>query len=141
MKDEKLKLYAKNHEELLIISALLQDAIVPACDIKYIPKDNCFTLIAQRFRWDKFETEPSSFERILCLVEIRGVKQVQKLSFEKSSVCGLYELLTITLEESFLKLVFAGGAEIKLKMNKEWEIRIKDIGDPWPGAHLPFHPA
>ena len=47
-----LKLRAEDAEDLAVISACLQDALVPVRDLAYVPEDRTFLLVANRFRWE-----------------------------------------------------------------------------------------
>ncbi len=139
-----LKLSAQDAEDIQVIAAVLQDAIVPLCDTLYRPADKCFVMIAHRFRWDDVpcpdKEEPPCFERVHCALEVDGVEGVQQHGFDHAAGCGMLDLLTIMLENGSLKLVFAGGAEIRLKLGN-WRLRIKDFGEPWPTTHQPVHTA
>ncbi len=144
MNDVLLKLSACDSEDMQVIAAVLQDAIVPLCDMLYRPADKCFVMIAHRFRWDDVKeagtTETPCFERVHCALEVDGVEGVQQHNFGKDQGCGMLDLLTIMLENGSLKLVFAGGAEVRLKLGN-WRLRIKDFGEPWPTALQPAHTA
>lgn len=140
-----LKLSARDGEDVQVIAAVLQDAIAPVCDMLYRPADKCFVMVLHRFRWDALEeaakADPPCYERVHCLLEIDGVEGVQMHGFGKPEGCGgMLDLLTLLLEEGALTLVFAGGAQVRLKI-KEWQLRIKDIGEPWPTVHQPAHTA
>ena len=52
---EHLKLRALDAADLEIIGALLQDALVPFSDVKFIEKDRRFILVASRFKWREAE--------------------------------------------------------------------------------------
>lgn len=140
-----LKLSAQDADDLQIIAAVLQDAIVPVCDMLYTPAEKNFIMAVHRFRWDDVKfTEascPPCFERVHCAVDIDGVENVQQHGFDKGPRCGMLDLLTLMLEKGDLKLVFAGGAEVRLKLAPGWRMRIKDFGDPWPSSCQPSHPA
>src|SRR5437763_17207664 len=47
-----LKLRAEDADDLAVISACLQDALVPVADLAYVPEDGTFLLVANRFRWE-----------------------------------------------------------------------------------------
>ena len=52
----------------------------------------------------------------------------------------MLDLLTILLEDGCLRIIFAGGAQLRLKLGN-WQLRIEDFGEPWPTVHQPHHPA
>ena len=45
-----LKLRAEDSEDIQIISAVLQDSIVPVCDMAFQPETKSFVIVAQRLR-------------------------------------------------------------------------------------------
>ena len=53
-----LKLVALDPEDLAIVSAHLQDAIVRVGDLAYLPKERRFALVARRFDWEASPDEP-----------------------------------------------------------------------------------
>jgi hypothetical protein len=48
-----LKLRGEDSEDLKVISAHLQDAIVPLADMAWLPEQGRFVLLLNRFRWEK----------------------------------------------------------------------------------------
>jgi hypothetical protein len=53
VEDRAFRVRAESLEDLEIISAMLQDAIVPISEIAWRRMDNRFVMITQRFRWEK----------------------------------------------------------------------------------------
>jgi len=51
-----MKLRARDRGDLEVISALLQDALVPLVDVTYLRREKRFVLVANRFRWPEAET-------------------------------------------------------------------------------------
>ena len=49
---EGLKLRARDAGDLEMIAAILQDALVPLADMKYLPREQRFALMLNRFRWE-----------------------------------------------------------------------------------------
>src|SRR5260370_7067427 len=47
-----LKLRAEDAEDLAVISACLQDALVAVRDLAYAPQERSFLFVANRFRWE-----------------------------------------------------------------------------------------
>ena len=47
-----LKLLARGREDLEIIAACLQDALVPLADVLYQKREKRFVMVANRFRWE-----------------------------------------------------------------------------------------
>lgn len=133
---ELLKLRAADAEDIQVLSAVLQDSIVPVCDIGYEPEIRTFILVAQRLRREK--SAEGSQERICCALTINGVKGVHTHGIDLQSE-QMLDLLAIILEpERTLNLVFAGDARIRVDLDL-WAGVIEDFGEPWPASCHPCH--
>jgi hypothetical protein len=53
-----LKLLAVAPEDLEILSAHLQDALVPICDIAYLGDERLFVMVVNRFKWENGAVVP-----------------------------------------------------------------------------------
>ena len=78
MTEKNLKLIANNLEDLKVISAHLQDAIVSTLDIANLKKNRIFLLQLNRFMWE--DVEKGVFrknKRIKCAVKFEEVFKVE----------------------------------------------------------------
>lgn len=57
-----LRLLARGQEDLQIIAACLQDALVPLADVLYQKREKRFVMVANRFRWELLEPEDEAAE-------------------------------------------------------------------------------
>ncbi|MGY9006559.1 MAG: DUF2948 family protein, partial [Alphaproteobacteria bacterium] len=55
MSREPLKLRAIDSDDLDVLGAFLQDALVPVCDMQFIPDERRFVLVANRFCWERLD--------------------------------------------------------------------------------------
>ena len=131
-----LKLRAVDAEDVQIVSAVLQDAIVPICDIVWQPEPRRFVMVAQRLRREA--TDAAAPERICCALDLQGVTQAQLHGLSLQEPARMLELLMLGVEGDTLHLIFADDARIRLKLSA-WTLRIEDFGAPWPAAHQPQH--
>ena len=53
-----LKLRAHDAEDLAVVSALLQDAIVPAKEMTFLADERRFVMVANRFMWERQPDSP-----------------------------------------------------------------------------------
>ena len=134
-----LKLTAQDTDDLEIVSAHMQDALVRLADIRYLAKTRQFVFVANRFAW---EQQPSSerhrtglhFEHVL------SVKQHGILAKEKDAILSL---LAITFEpgpepSGTVVLTFSAGGTIHL--NVEYlDLQLKDLGGAWATDLTPHH--
>ena len=136
-----LKLRAEDTEDLLVISACLQDALVPVRDLAYIPEERTFLLIANRFRWENgVRPAPgeAGLERTLCGITFSEVAAVSYSGFRRSENGRILSLLAIRVENGKVHLEFSGGAAIRLEVACIL-CHAKDIGEPWPTPWQPRH--
>jgi hypothetical protein len=142
-----LRLRAEDAEDLAVISACLQDALVSVRDLAYDPAARSFMLVANRFRWecgiDTGDEQPP-FERTLCGLAFDEVDGVAYRGFHRNEEDRILSLLAIrpTPEASggSIDLEFAAGATIRLKAAAT-RCRVRDLGEPWPTAWHPEHSA
>ena len=136
-----LKLRAEDAEDLAVISACLQDALVPVRDLAYVPQDRTFLFVANRFRWENgLSPAPgeAGFERTLCGITFSGVAAVSYNGFRRSEDGRILSLLAIRPEDRAVHLEFSGGATIRLEVARILCLA-KDLGEPWPTQWQPRH--
>ncbi|HEY8163895.1 MAG TPA: DUF2948 family protein [Methylocystis sp.] len=137
-----LRLHALDSEDLALLSAHLQDALVRVGDIAYLPAKRRFALAGSRFDWAA-EME-GRLERCRSGLHFEGVERVrcQRISREQPDV--ILELLAVTFEPGpeppggTIRLTFAGGAAICLDVECV-EAQLCDIGPRWKTAARPTH--
>lgn len=139
---ELLRLAALDIEDLAIVSAHLQDAILHADDLAWLPGEHRFALVARRFDWQSPSGQMPQrrlvgvhFERVLS-VKTRGLTPGQASD-------TVLELLAVTFEpgeapSGIATLVFAGGAAIRLDLECI-EVRLRDLGPVWQADGRPDH--
>ncbi len=139
---EPLKLRAQDPVDLKVMSALLQDAIVPGTNFHYDPKDKTFTILANRFCW---EESPERFNhkkvygRILCCLQFQHVEKVQHIDIDPKAPENHYDLLSMDGDtEGEVLLTFAGTARLKLRVG-ELSCLLMDLEDMWYTTTKPDH--
>jgi hypothetical protein len=135
-----LKLRAVDADDLQVISAILQDALVPVAETAYLPDERRFVLVANRFRWEPgIDGIRHEFERTLTGLCIDNVLNVQRRGFSPAEGDRILALLALGVEGSALTLHFAGGSAIRIEV-EEISCRLDDLGEPWPTRWRPRHP-
>jgi DUF2948 family protein len=136
----RLRLRAEDGEDLAVISACLQDALVAVRDLAYDRDARTFVLVANRFRW---EEGGAPFERTLCGVAFDEVDGVAYRGFQRGEEDRILVLLAICRVRlpagAAIDLEFAGAAAIRLS-TATISCRAGDLGEPWPTAWQPGHP-
>ncbi|MEQ8965700.1 MAG: DUF2948 family protein [Azospirillaceae bacterium] len=152
-----LRLRAADVEDLAIVSAALQDAIVAVGDIGWLPDDRRFAMVVNRFMWDAAPAEGATatggdadtdegdvpvYHRTHCGVRFERVRRVVARGVDLAERGRLLELLAIEsvvdADGARMLLVFAGGAEIRLDA-EAIDCRLEDLGTPWPTTRRPRH--
>ncbi len=138
-----LKLIALDQEDLQIISAHLQDAIVRADEMAYLPNEQRFAAIVRRFNW--ITGEDGVYERRQSALRFEKIQNAQYKDIPlKEGQDAVLELLAISYEATddvggHITLVFAGGGAIRLKADYI-EAELRDLGPVWKTHVKPEHP-
>lgn len=135
-----LRLSALDIEDLAVISAQMQDAVLLAGDMSYDRKRKKFLLIANRFAWDESQA-PQRRRTGLHFYRILAVKTLNMGGLEKDEVMSL---LSITFAETEspggeVLLSFSGGATVRLIVEC-LECQMADLGPAWGASSTPQHP-
>ncbi len=135
-----LKLLARDEEDLAVISAILQDALIPVSEMAFLPEERRFALVANRFRWEAPHDRPrENFERRLTGLSIGEVTAVRRRGFNPGDPNRILALLAVRWVAGALQLDFAGGASIRLETG-EILCHLDDLSEPWPTRWQPRHP-
>ena len=138
-----LKLRARDEQDLAVLAACLQDALVPLADMLYEPSAGRFAMVVNRFMW---EASPEGrggapvHARVHGVLAIHAVNGVQLRDIDRSNPDVPLSLLTLRLEDGSLLLEFAGGGTIRIAI-ADIHLYLEDVGEPWPTAWRPEHPA
>ena len=145
-----LKLIALDAEGLAVVSAHVQDAVVRVGDMAYLPRENRFAAIVNRFDWLGAVTAPTADGKL------QGERRRTGLRFERVNSARLtgitlarkndfLSLLAVTFEAAGeddpagrIRLDFAGGAAIELSVECI-EAELKDLGAAWRTKRVPSH--
>jgi Protein of unknown function (DUF2948) len=139
----KLKIAALDAEDLVIVAAHLQDAVVRMGDVLWQPKQRLLAMAVNRF--DAFEPvghgQPGVRRRALLRVERALNARIRGLPV--SDPDAVLSLLTLRFEPGeapggTLTLVFSAGAEIALTVECI-ELALADLGPVWGALRRPDH--
>jgi hypothetical protein len=136
--DGVFKLRAEDAEDLAVISACVQDALVSVRDLTYDRDARRFVVVANRFRREAAAAAPP-FERTMCALAFDNVDSVTYRGFRRSDDERILSLLAIRPGDGIIDLDFSGGATVRLSM-AAIDCRAADIGEPWPTVWQPDHP-
>jgi Protein of unknown function (DUF2948) len=140
-----LKLLALDAEDLAVISAHLQDAILLVGDMIYRPSEKRFVALTNRFDWTSAaKGGERSYERHRAALRFDRVLAAQLQGIDLKAKQQVLELLAIQFEETdppagIVTLVFAGGAAVRLRVECI-EAELRDLGAAWKARRKPEHP-
>jgi hypothetical protein len=136
-----LKLAATDPEDIRVLSALLQDSVIPISEMVYLAHERRFALVANRFRWEEAPEEKIAgqiYERVRCGVIFDRVAAVRRRHFNHAQRGQMFDLLALEATNEYVDLVFAGGATVRLEVEKLL-CHAEDFGEPWPTQWRPEH--
>jgi hypothetical protein len=136
----KLKLSALDADDLGVISAAVQDALVAVRDCAYLKDEKRFVLLLNRFQWEADPSIDSAHSRTHSALVFNEVTGVRHHDIPLGEPDRMLELLAVTLEnDGSVALRFASGRAIRLEIGR-LACHLGDVGEPWPTPWKPAHP-
>ena len=142
--DTPFRVRAEDAEDITVVSAYLQDAVVPVSEIGFDKAEGRFVMVVGRFRWEavpKGLTIPkdgTSFERVHCGVRFERVTAVKTRGVDRGDRGRMLNLLQIATGDGFIDLIFADEATTRLDV-AALSCHVEDLGEPWPTVFRPSH--
>ena len=139
-----LRLLAESAEDLEIISAAVQDAVVKAGNLNYEARLHRFSLELNRFRWEDGVQKRREGERVRALLAFDGVMGVKTRAITKADPELILSLLQVTFTPDedppggTVTLLFAGDGEIVLTV-EVLDATLLDSDYVWATRHTPSH--
>ena len=138
-----LKLRARDEQDLQVLAACLQDALVPVADMLYEPSLGRFAMVVNRFMWEvpaqAGEGGRPAHARVHGVLAIHEVASVRFRGIDRNDPDVPLSLLTMRLQDGCIHLEFAGGGTIRIAIG-DIHLYLEDVGEPWPTVWRPEHP-
>jgi hypothetical protein len=155
-----LKIIARDAEDLTVVSACLQDALVPLTETRYLPQERRFIMVVNRFRWERasgargetgaaalaadasFDADEDfgDLQRVNCGICIDRVLAVRSRGINQDKPDDFLSLMLVQVDGGHLNLIFAGGGVIQLDI-EALSFYLHDLGTAWPTQWQPDHAA
>lgn len=139
-----LKLIALDDQDLGIISACVQDAVMKVGDLEFLPAAKRFVIPMNRFAWEKkssfFRQYNERRQSVLHFDRVIGAK-LSGISRDKpDEILSLLAISFVPLSKpaGIVELIFAGDGAIMLEVECI-EARLADLGSAWEAASRPRH--
>ena len=144
MKVTNLKLLATSDEDLRVVAAHLQDAIVSLQDIVNLKNNRIFLIQLNRFMWE--DVEKGIFrknKRIRTILKFDNVISVLSKNIDIKKDNNFLDFLTIESnllpDKSYeIELIFSGDIVIRIK-TEVIDVTLDDQGSPWESKTQPKH--
>lgn len=144
--DDLLRLIALDTEDLAVVSAHVQDAVLKVGEMSWIADEKRFVLAMNRFAWEravKGSRRRREYQRRRAALHFERVDAVRFSGFDREAKDAVLELLAIRFEPRHnpagdVLLDFAGGAGIRLSVEC-LEAQLTDLGPAWSTPLLPRH--
>jgi hypothetical protein len=141
-----LSLLAMDSEDLSIVSAHMQNAVVRVGEMIYIPSDQRFVLIGARYDW--LSAQHNAPQRVRVGLHFDHVTRVTHIGVDQTQpqlALNLQSLLFKAVQAvagddehitGHILLAFEGGSTIRLDVECI-EAQMRDIGPRWVSMHEP----
>lgn len=143
-----LRLIARGVEDLVVISALVQDAVLTPGQMVLAARRHRFALGLNRFRWEDAPRALAAgrgYERVQSLLVVDEVLAVQSHGIRRDDPGQALELLALSFEPGqapggWLRLHLSGGADLRLQV-EALDVRLRDVSRPYlaPSGLMPDH--
>jgi hypothetical protein len=141
------RLIAFDADDLAVIAANLQDALVRVGEMAFLPQSKQFAMVAARFDWVRAAAKKSGrpyCERCRTGLHFGRVLKVSCRGFHCRDEALVLNLLDIGFKETeppagFVEFIFSANRALRLEVEC-LEAEIRDLGFRWQARSAPHHP-
>jgi Protein of unknown function (DUF2948) len=147
---EELKLVALDDDDIEVISAHVQDALVKVADVLWQPREHRFVMVLNRFDWMTAAdgkggsgVKSPDYRRCRTALRFERVNACKCRGLDPSNKDALLNLLAVEYIENdspsgTVTLTFSGGGVIRLDVEC-LEAELADLGEVYAAAVCPDH--
>ncbi len=146
--EKPLRLQALDTKDLQVISALVQDAVFPITELKWLQKERRFAALLNRFRWEDLAAAKQRnrpVERVQSVLSISDVLKVSSQGIDRADKDLILSVLTIGFEPGAdgtgrIELTLAGDGAVSLEV-EAIDVVLQDVTRPYlaPSRKVPDH--
>lgn len=139
-----MRLLGADQDDLKVISAAVQDAVLKAENIKFDARRRRFSVELNRFEWEDIKTKRGPKTRVRSILAFDGVLGVKTRAVTKSDPDLVLSLLAVSFipddvpPGGQVSLLFAGDGEIVLQV-EALDVTLLDSAYEWATRHQPDH--
>jgi Protein of unknown function (DUF2948) len=139
-----MQILAASTDDLLVVSALVQDGIARVGDLRREASARRFTLALNRFRWELVQQgkQPS---RVRSGLMIEGVSAVRTKNLSRGKPDAVIDILSLEFSPDeahppagCLRIILAGDGVIELDVECI-DVTLADVSKTWGTRRLPDH--
>jgi len=146
---EELKLVALDRDDIEVMSAHVQDALVKVADILWRPREHRFVVALKRFDWmnavdaDVANDETPEYRRCRTALRFERVISCKCRGFDQTGKDSVLNLLAIEFAAhdepaGTVTMTFSGGGAIRLEVEC-LEAELVDLGEVYAAMACPDH--
>ena len=138
-----LKFVVLDDEDLAVISAHLQDAVLKVSDVMWRPQEKRLVLALNRFDWESAQSEHPAYRRRRAALRFERVLSCKCRQVDPAGKDAVLNLLSVEFNETdapagVVALTFSGGATLRLDVEC-LEAELADLGPTWTTSCCPAH--
>ncbi|MBV2360382.1 DUF2948 family protein [Thalassococcus sp. CAU 1522] len=147
--EKPLNLGAFDVEDLRVLSALVQDAVLPITEMQWQARRRRFAMLVNRLRREDLpaaERAGRKAERVRAMLIVDHVLHVASQGIDRSDKDTVLQLLSVSFEAQEdgggeVLLTLAGDGAIRLRV-EALEVGLRDVTRPYlaPSGKVPKHP-
>jgi hypothetical protein len=140
---DQLKLVALDRDDIEVVSAHLQDAVLKAADIHWRPAERRVVIALNRFDWEAANGGAPDFRRCRTALRFERVLACKCRNLDAHAKDQTLNLLAVFFDESdspggTVTLTFSGGGALRLQVEC-LEVELADLGPAWSTECCPEH--
>ncbi len=140
---DRLKLVALDGDDIEVVSAHLQDALVQVSDVHWRPAEQRVVIGLSRFDWESAGAPSPEFRRRRSALRFDRVRACQCRNVDHGNADQIMNLLAVSFAETdapagTVTLTFSGGKALRLTVEC-LEVELADLGPVWTIECCPAH--
>lgn len=138
---DQLKFVVLDAEDLAVVSAHLQDAVLKVSDVVWRPQEKRLVLGLNRFDWES--AQHAQFRRRRCALRFERVLSCKCKHVDPARKDAVLNLLALEFEPGdapagAVRLTFSGDTVVRLEVEC-LEAELADLGPAWTTSSCPMH--
>ncbi len=140
---EPLKFVVLDEEDLEVVSAHVQDAVLKVADVLWRPQEKRVVVALNRFDWEAVQNGDPQYHRRRAALRFERVLSCKCRHLDPAGKDAVLSLLAVEFSEisapaGVVTLTFSGGGEIRLDVEC-LEAELADLGLSWSASACPAH--